>query len=204
MILLIDNYDSFVFNLARTFRELGQEVEVRRNDSVSTESVREQSPAAVVLSPGPGTPQAAGICVSLVRDLSGSIPILGVCLGHQAIAVAFGGRVRRSGCPAHGVASAIHHDGRGVFLDLPPVFEAGRYHSLIVDEESLPDALEVSARTADGTVMGIRHRDHPTVGLQFHPESILSPGGPAILTNFLAGAGLLTRRGEMEFRREVS
>jgi para-aminobenzoate synthetase component 2 len=192
MILLIDNYDSFVHNLARYFRELGREAMVVRNDALSVAAVRELAPDAVVLSPGPCDPAAAGVSVPLVRALSGHLPILGVCLGHQAIAAAFGGRVVRSGHPCHGVASPVHHDGRGVFEGLPDPLWAGRYHSLVVEPE-LPPELEVAAVAHDPwgeTVMAIRHRFHVTVGVQFHPESVLTPGGHRLLENFLRLAGL--------------
>lgn len=189
MILLIDNYDSFVHNLARYFTQLGQTTRVVRNDALSLDEVRRMNPGAIVLSPGPCTPAEAGISVPLVQQLHRSTPILGVCLGHQAIAAAFGGRVIR-GTPMHGRTSQIFHDGRGVFVDLPQPFTACRYHSLVVEEVTLPACLEISARTADGTVMALRHRHHLTVGVQFHPESILTTHGYALLAAFLKLAGL--------------
>ena len=189
MILLIDNYDSFVHNLARYFTQLGQTTRVVRNDAVSLDEVRRMQPGAIVLSPGPCTPAEAGISIELVQQSHQSTPILGVCLGHQAIAAAFGGRVIR-GTPMHGRTSQIFHDGRGVFADLPQPITACRYHSLVVQEATLPACLEVSARTADGTVMALRHRQHLTVGVQFHPESILTTHGYALLAEFLKLAGL--------------
>jgi len=190
MILLIDNYDSFVFNLARYFQRLGQDTRVVRNDAIDSRGVRAMGPGALVLSPGPCTPELAGCSLELVRDLHGCLPILGVCLGHQAIAAAFGGRVVRSSHPVHGRASDVFHDGCDVFLELPNPMRACRYHSLVVDESSLPACLRVSARTADGVVMGLKHRQFPVLGVQFHPESILTDAGYAILANFLRLAGL--------------
>ena len=190
VILVIDNYDSFVFNLARYFERLGQSTQVVRNDTIDAEAIRALRPDAVVLSPGPGRPSDAGQSVEIVRKLYGELPILGICLGHQAIAVALGGQVVRGSEAVHGRSSAIHHDGRGVFQGLPEAFEAARYHSLVVEESSLPEELEVSARTADGQVMAVRHRARPLVGLQFHPESILTEVGYALLAGFLRRAGL--------------
>jgi anthranilate synthase/aminodeoxychorismate synthase-like glutamine amidotransferase len=190
MILLIDNYDSFVFNLARYFQRLGQDTRVVRNDAIDSRGVRAMGPEALILSPGPCTPELAGCSLELVRDLHGWLPILGVCLGHQAIAAAFGGRVVRSSLPVHGRASDVFHDGCDVFQELPNPFRACRYHSLVVEESSLPACLRVSARTADGVVMGLKHRQFPVVGVQFHPESILTDAGYAILANFLRLAGL--------------
>ena len=189
MILLIDNYDSFVHNLARYFVQLGQTTRVVRNDALSLDDVRRMQPGAIVLSPGPCTPAEAGISVELVQQLYHAIPILGVCLGHQAIATAFGGRVIR-GTPVHGRTSQIFHDGRGVFADLSQPITACRYHSLVVEEATLPTCLEVSARTSDRTVMALRHRQHLTVGVQFHPESILTTHGYTLLAEFLRAAGL--------------
>ena len=198
MIVLIDNYDSFVHNLGRYFLELGQDVHVVRNDEISVDGVRALTPHAVVLSPGPCDPGTAGICVELVRQMSGEVPILGVCLGHQAIATAFGARVMPSGLPRHGVASVVCHDGRGVFEGLSEPLQAARYHSLVVDRTTLPDVLEVSAVSHDATgtrqsvetIMGIRHRNHLTIGVQFHPESVLTLSGHRLLANFLRLAGL--------------
>jgi anthranilate synthase component II len=190
MILVIDNYDSFVHNLARYFQRLGQETAVVRNDAVDVAAVRGLAPAAIVLSPGPCTPQAAGCCLEVVRQLHASVPLLGVCLGHQAIAAALGGRVVRAAEPRHGRTSAVFHEGRGVLAGLPNPFTAGRYHSLVVDEATLPDCLAVLARTADGTIMAVQHRRRPVVGFQFHPESILTPVGYPLLAAFLRLAGL--------------
>jgi len=190
MILLIDNYDSFVHNLARYFQRLGQETMVVRNSAIDVSGVRAAAPAAVVLSPGPCTPRQAGCSLDVVRQLHAEFPILGVCLGHQAIAEALGGRIVRAKEPIHGRTSPILHDGQGVFADLPNPLVACRYHSLVVDEESLPECLEVTARLDDGTVMALRHRTRPIVGLQFHPESILTDTGYALLAAFLRLAGL--------------
>lgn len=189
MILLIDNYDSFVFNLARYLRELGCETEVVRNDALSVEDARAGRPEAIVLSPGPCSPAEAGICVELVRRLSGALPILGVCLGHQAIAAAFGGRIERAPEPVHGRSSPVTHSGVGLFAGLPSPLTAGRYHSLIVSEAALPSELQVTCRSTDGLVMGLQHASQPTFGVQFHPESILTSGGHRLLSNFLQLAG---------------
>jgi anthranilate synthase component II len=201
VILLIDNYDSFVHNLARYFVRLGQQTRVLRNDAISLDDVRRMQPGAIVLSPGPCTPDEAGISLELIQHLHPSIPILGVCLGHQAIAAAFGGRVVR-GEPVHGRTSEVYHDGRGLFAHLPQPLTACRYHSLVVDEASLPQCLEVSARTADGTVMALRHRRHLTVGVQFHPESILTADGYPLLAQFLRLAGLPVAEGLPRFDQE--
>jgi len=190
MILVIDNYDSFVFNLARYLRRLGQTTHVVRNTEIDAEEVRAMGPAALVLSPGPCTPAEAGCCLDVVRRLHAEIPMLGICLGHQVIAEALGGRIVRAAEPIHGRAWQIRHDGRRIFAGLPEVITAARYHSLVVDEGSLPECLEVSARTADGTIMAIRHRRLPIVGLQFHPESILTELGYPLLAAFLRGIGL--------------
>jgi anthranilate synthase/aminodeoxychorismate synthase-like glutamine amidotransferase len=188
VILVIDNYDSFTFNLVQALQSLGAEVEVHRNDAVDVEAVRSLRPEAVVLSPGPCTPAEAGISVPLVQALSGKLPILGVCLGHQAIGAAFGATVRRAGRPVHGKTSSIRHPGRGIFTGLPEPLLVGRYHSLVLDPATLPDSLEVTATALDdGEVMALRHRTHPTVGVQFHPESILTPEGGTLLRNFLEG-----------------
>jgi anthranilate synthase/aminodeoxychorismate synthase-like glutamine amidotransferase len=207
MILLVDNYDSFVFNLARYFQRLGHAVRVVRNDQIDAAGVRQLRPDAVVLSPGPCAPEQAGSSIDIVRRLHGEVPILGVCLGHQAIAAALGARVVRAREPVHGRASRVFHQGEGVLAGLPNPFLACRYHSLAVDEASLPDFLQVTAHTADGVVMAIEHRGEPVVGLQFHPESILTQSGYQLLANFLRRAGLASLdpeslTAELETRRE--
>jgi anthranilate synthase component II len=185
MIVVIDNYDSFVFNLAQAFGGMGEEVRVIRNDAIDIDGLAALRPDRLVLSPGPGRPEDAGISVAVIRDLSMTIPTLGVCLGHQAIASAFGGRVIRADELRHGKSSPIRHEGRGILQGLSLPFEAGRYHSLIADRATQPDCLRVTAWTADGEVMGFEHRDRPLFGVQFHPESVLTPEGPALLRNFL-------------------
>lgn len=190
MILLIDNYDSFVYNLARYLQRLGQDTHVVRNDVLSVDQIRALAPAAIVLSPGPCTPAVAGTSLDVVRELWRDIPMLGVCLGHQTIAAAFGANIVRAREPMHGRTSFITHDARGVFAGLPNPLTVCRYHSLVVEENSLPDELEVTARLADGTIMAIHHRDRPVVGLQFHPEAILTECGYPILAGFLGAAGL--------------
>jgi anthranilate synthase component 2 len=190
MLLLIDNYDSFVHNLARYFRRLGQETVVVRNDALSPDEIAARRPAAIVLSPGPCTPAEAGCSLEVVRQLAGRIPILGVCLGHQAIGAALGTQIVRAPVPMHGRTSAIKHNGRGLFAGLPQPLTVGRYHSLVVDPASLPGELEVTATTADGVIMALAHRRWPVFGVQFHPESILTEGGYAILANFLRLAGI--------------
>jgi anthranilate synthase/aminodeoxychorismate synthase-like glutamine amidotransferase len=186
MILLIDNYDSFTYNLAHMFGELGAEVIVRRNDAIDPDEAERLAPSQLVLSPGPGRPADAGACVELVRRVSDRVPTLGVCLGHQAIVEAFGGEIGRARRLVHGKASPISHDGRGLFRGLPGEFEAGRYHSLAATR--VPDCLEVSATCAEGEVMAVRHRELPVDGVQFHPESVLTPVGPDLARNFLEGA----------------
>jgi anthranilate synthase/aminodeoxychorismate synthase-like glutamine amidotransferase len=183
VILLIDNYDSFTYNLAHLFGELGAEVTVRRNDEIDPDGAEGLAPSHVVVSPGPGRPAAAGATVEIVRRLAPTVPTLGVCLGHQAIVEAFGGEIGRARRLVHGKASAIDHDGRGLFQGLPEPFEAGRYHSLAAT--AVPDCLEVSASCAEGEVMAVRHRELPVDGVQFHPESVLTPAGPALARNFL-------------------
>lgn len=186
MILLIDNYDSFTFNLVHFLGDVGGRCEVRRNDALGVAEALAMRPEAIVLSPGPCTPNEAGICVPLIAAAAGRVPILGVCLGHQAIGQAFGGKVVRAPVPMHGKLSAIHHDGTDLFAGVPSPFVATRYHSLIVKRETLPDTLIETARTDDGLVMGLRHSALPIFGVQFHPESIASEHGHRILGNFLA------------------
>ena len=194
MLLLIDNYDSFTYNLVHFLGELGAECEVARNDELTVAQAVAKKPQAIVLSPGPCTPNEAGICLDLIAKAGATIPILGVCLGHQSIGQAYGGKVIRAPLPMHGKLSTLKHVGQGLFKDLPPRFEVTRYHSLIVERGSLPDCLEVTAQTADGLVMGLQHKSHPVHGVQFHPESIASEHGHALLANFLALAGLSPRR----------
>ena len=184
-VLVLDNYDSFTYNLVQYLGELGADVEVYRNDAVTVEQVLSGVYERLVISPGPGVPARAGITVPLVREAAGRIPLLGVCLGHQAIGEAFGGKVVRAAAIFHGKTSEIRHDGRSVFRGLPNPFTATRYHSLVIDPATLPDCLEVSARTGDGVIMGVRHRQLRVEGVQFHPESILTPQGKALLANFL-------------------
>ncbi|MGB7845241.1 MAG: aminodeoxychorismate/anthranilate synthase component II [Candidatus Acidiferrum sp.] len=186
MILLLDNYDSFTYNLAQYLGELGCTLEVHRNDKISVEQIVQRKPERIVISPGPCTPQEAGICVELIQKLAGELPILGVCLGHQAIGAAFGGKIVRAPKLFHGKTSEIKHDGKGVFRSVPNPLTATRYHSLIVERKSLPRELEVTAETQDGIIMGLRHRRYKVEGLQFHPESVLTESGKQILKNFLA------------------
>jgi len=185
-VLLIDNYDSFTYNLYQFLCELGAEVTVRRNDALTVEQVRAFAPDFVVISPGPGVPRDAGISIDVIRALGPTTPVLGVCLGHQAIAEAFGGVVTRAPELMHGKASAIHHDGAHLFAGLPSPFSAIRYHSLCAAPEAVPEALEVTARTASGVIMALRHREYPVYGVQFHPESILTEHGKELLRNFLS------------------
>jgi anthranilate synthase component 2 len=184
-LLVIDNYDSFTYNLVHFLGELGAESEVRRNDKISLDQVAALAPEAIVLSPGPATPNEAGICLALIDRFAPTTPILGVCLGHQSLGQAFGGEVIRAPSLMHGKTSKINHTGKGLFRGLNSGFEATRYHSLIVKQESLPAALEVTASTDDGLIMGMQHRNYPSYGVQFHPESIASENGHAILQNFL-------------------
>jgi len=186
VILLLDNYDSFTYNLAQYLGELGCQVEVHRNDKISVEEIIKRKPERIVISPGPCTPKEAGISVELVQRLAGKFPILGVCLGHQAIGAAFGGKVIRAPKLFHGKTSSIHHDSKGVFRSLADPFTATRYHSLIVERKSLPRELTVTAETDDGIIMGFRHRRHKLEGVQFHPESVLTESGKRLLKNFLA------------------
>ncbi len=184
-VLLLDNYDSFTYNLYQYLSELGATVEVHRNDKIRVADIGAMRPERIVISPGPCTPAEAGISVALIQELGAHIPMLGVCLGHQAIGAAYGGTVIRAPQVMHGKLSKIHHDQEGVFAGLPTPFQATRYHSLIVQRETLPAALEVTAWTDDGLIMGLRHRDYPVQGVQFHPESILTDSGKALLRNFL-------------------
>ena len=186
MVLVIDNYDSFTYNLVQYLGELGASVVVRRNDETTIEEIRGIGPDRILISPGPGRPEQAGISLDVIRRLGPSLPVLGVCLGHQAIGLAFGGQVVRAPAPVHGKTSAVEHDAKGVFVNLSPGFEAGRYHSLVVADLGLPDELIVTARTrAEGIVMGLRHRTWPIHGVQFHPESVLTQDGHRLLRNFL-------------------
>lgn len=190
MILLIDNYDSFVYNLARYFQRLGQRTNVVRNREIDVDGVRRLNPKAVVFSPGPCAPEQAGCSIGVVRELHHQYPMLGVCLGHQSIAAAMGGRIVRAAEPVHGRASQILHDGEAIFAGIANPLTVGRYHSLVVDDAAMPSCLEISARTIYGTVMAIRHRKFPVIGVQFHPESILTQSGYQILANFCQLAGL--------------
>ena len=188
VVLVIDNYDSFTYNLVQYLGELGEEVIVRRNDEIALPEIAPLSPVAVVLSPGPGTPAEAGICKDLLLELGPTMPVLGVCLGHQCLGEAFGGTVRRASQVMHGKVSRVTHAEQSVFRGLPSPFAATRYHSLVVDRENLPSELEVTAWTDDGTVMGLRHRSYPLAGVQFHPEAILTEHGHTLLQNFLDDA----------------
>ena len=192
-VLLVDNYDSFTYNLYQYLGELGAETTVVRNDAITVDEALERRPDRIVISPGPGTPDQAGISVELIRRASGRVPLLGVCLGHQALGQAYGGRVVRAPVLMHGKTSEIEHDGRTVFRGLPQPFTATRYHSLVIAPESVPVELEVTASTADGVVMGLRHRALDIEGVQFHPESILTPSGPSLLDNFLRRVGARQR-----------
>jgi anthranilate synthase component II len=191
MILLIDNYDSFTFNLVHYLNQLGGRVEVVRNDAISVQAAMALKPTAILLSPGPCTPNEAGICLKLIEAAaSAELPLMGVCLGHQSLGQAFGGKVVRAAKVMHGKTSPIEHDGRGLFAGLPTPFTATRYHSLIVERDTLPDCLEVTAQTADGTIMGLQHKSLPLHGVQFHPESIATEHGHALLANFMRLAGM--------------
>ena len=190
MLLMIDNYDSFTFNLVQYLQELGADVRVERNDALTVDEIERLAPEKIVISPGPRTPNEAGVSLTVIEQLGPRIPILGVCLGHQAIGQVYGGKVIRAGRIMHGKTSQVRHEGKGVFADLPDAYEATRYHSLVVERESLPDALEITAWTEneDGSfeeIMGLRHREYPVEGVQFHPESILTQHGHALLKNFL-------------------
>ncbi len=190
MFLLIDNYDSFTYNLFHFLGELGAELVVRRNDALTADEALGMRPQGIILSPGPCDPDQAGICLDLIGKAAGRVPLLGVCLGHQAIGQSFGGKVVRAPLPMHGKISQVHHRGAGLFAGLPNPFRATRYHSLIVDRASLPDCLEITAETEDGIIMGLAHRERPVHGVQFHPESIASEHGHALLANFLRLSGL--------------
>jgi anthranilate synthase/aminodeoxychorismate synthase-like glutamine amidotransferase len=188
-LLLIDNYDSFTYNLVQAFLVLGADVRVYRNDAITVDEARALAPTHLCISPGPGTPQRAGVSMAMVRAFAGIVPVFGVCLGHQSIVEVFGGRVLRAGRLMHGKTSLIDHDERGVFEDVAAGCEVGRYHSLIAEPDSMPAELEVSARTAEGEIMGVRHRQLMVEGVQFHPESVLTPDGPAMMANFLRFSG---------------
>ncbi len=185
MIVMIDNYDSFTYNLVQEFGKLGGEMEVYRNDQISINELEAMKPSALIISPGPCTPNEAGISVAAIQAFSGRIPVFGVCLGHQSIVQAFGGTIIHAKAIMHGKVSAITHHNRDLFAGLPQPFQAGRYHSLAGQREDFPECLEITAQSEDGDVMGLRHRLHPTVGVQFHPESVLTPDGPKLLKNFL-------------------
>ena len=187
MLLMIDNYDSFTYNLVQYFGELGEEVAVFRNDEITLGEVARKNPARIVISPGPCTPNEAGISVPLIKQFAGKLPILGVCLGHQAIGQAFGGKIVHAKQVMHGKMSAVHHRSQSVFRNLPNPLQATRYHSLVIERESIPDCLEITAWTDDGEIMGVRHKTLPVEGVQFHPEAILTESGHALLKNFLQG-----------------
>jgi anthranilate synthase/aminodeoxychorismate synthase-like glutamine amidotransferase len=182
---LIDNYDSFTYNLVQAFLVLGALVDVQRNDAISVEDALALEPTHLVISPGPGTPRDAGSSMRMIEAFTGRIPIFGVCLGHQSLVEVFGGRVVRAARLMHGKVSPVTHDGKGLYAGMPPTFEAGRYHSLIAEPQSIPPVLEVTARTVEGEIMGVRHRSLPIEGVQFHPESVLTPDGPTLMGNFL-------------------
>jgi anthranilate synthase/aminodeoxychorismate synthase-like glutamine amidotransferase len=184
-ILLIDNYDSFTYNLVQAFLVLGASVDVHRNDAITAEEALALEPSHLVISPGPGTPRDAGVSIQMIRTFAGRVPIFGVCLGHQSVVEAFGGKVVRAARLMHGKVSPVTHDGRGLYAGMPAAFEAGRYHSLIAAADAIPPVLEVTARTAEGEIMGVRHRSLPIEGVQFHPESVLTPDGPILMGNFL-------------------
>jgi anthranilate synthase/aminodeoxychorismate synthase-like glutamine amidotransferase len=184
-LLLIDNYDSFTYNLVQAFMVLGADVLVHRNDQITVDEARALQPTHLCISPGPGTPYDAGVSMKMIEAFAGELPVFGVCLGHQSLVEVFGGKVVRAGRLMHGKTSLVHHDGRALFQDMPEPFEAGRYHSLIAKLESLPDTLEVTARTDADEIMGVRHRELNVEGVQFHPESVLTPQGPVVMGNFL-------------------
>jgi anthranilate synthase/aminodeoxychorismate synthase-like glutamine amidotransferase len=184
-LLLIDNYDSFTYNLVQAFMVLGADVLVHRNDQITVEEARALAPSHLCISPGPGTPYDAGVSMKMIEAFAGEIPVFGVCLGHQSLVEVFGGKVVRAGRLMHGKTSLVHHDRRSIFQYMPEPFEAGRYHSLIAQPQSLPDALEVTAKTDEGEIMGVRHKHLAVEGVQFHPESVLTPQGPVLMGNFL-------------------
>ena len=184
-LLLIDNYDSFTYNLVQAFMVLGADVLVHRNDQITLDEARELKPTHLCISPGPGTPYDAGVSMQMIESFAGKIPVLGVCLGHQSLVEVFGGKVVRAGRLMHGKTSSVHHDGRSILKDMPEPFQAGRYHSLIAQPDTLPAVLEVSARTEEGEIMGVRHKKLNVEGVQFHPESVLTPEGPVLMGNFL-------------------
>jgi anthranilate synthase/aminodeoxychorismate synthase-like glutamine amidotransferase len=189
MILMIDNYDSFTFNIVQYLEQMGEKVETYRNDKITTEEIKRKKPRAIFLSPGPCTPKEAGITVDVIREFYKEVPIMGVCLGHQSIGYAFGAKVLRAARIMHGKISQVKHDGKTIFAGVSNPFPAGRYHSLIVVRETLPDFLEVSAETEEGEIMGLRHKHYPVEGIQFHPESVLTPQGKRIIRNFLKYTG---------------
>ena len=191
MLLLLDNYDSFTYNIYQLFSDIGAQVEVVRSDKISIDGIRANSYCGIIISPGPGIPQDAGISEEVIRQLGGEIPILGICLGHQAIGEVFGGRVVRAGEIVHGKASPIRHSGTGLYRDIPNPTEVARYHSLIIARENLPDVLDVTSQLDDGTIMGVRHKTLPIEGIQFHPESILTPEGRRMMQNYLTDIGAI-------------
>lgn len=191
MLLLLDNYDSFTYNIDQLFSDIGAQVEVIRSDKISIDGIRAKDYRGIIISPGPGIPQDAGISEEVIRQLGGEIPILGICLGHQAIGEVFGGRVVRAGEIVHGKASPIRHSGTGLYRDIPNPTEVARYHSLIIARESLPDVLDVTSQLDDGTIMGVRHKTLPIEGIQFHPESILTPEGRRMMQNYLTDIGAI-------------
>ena len=191
MLLLLDNYDSFTYNIYQLFSDIGAQVEVVRSDKISIDGIRANGYRGIIISPGPGIPQDAGISEEVIRQLGGEIPILGICLGHQAIGEVFGGRVVRAGEIVHGKASPIRHSGTGLYRDIPNPTEVARYHSLIIARENLPDVLEVTSQLDDGTIMGVRHKTLPIEGIQFHPESILTPEGRRMMQNYLTDIGAI-------------
>ena len=191
MLLLLDNYDSFTYNIYQLFSDIGAQVEVVRSDKISIDGIRAKDYRGIIISPGPGIPQDAGISEEVIRQLGGEIPILGICLGHQAIGEVFGGRVVRAGEIVHGKASSIRHSGTGLYRDIPNPTEVARYHSLIIARENLPDVLDVTSQLDDGTIMGVRHKTLPIEGIQFHPESILTPEGRRMMQNYLTDIGAI-------------